>query len=145
MRPPLPSSPSSLRSDTLQAADFDGLFDRNKSEVDRKNYDDICVRELTNFKMDPTRLGPSPYGVPLYMTFSCVSVTVVSAKNLIGMDFNLLGKRTSDPYVVIDLVHYETRRVVNRKWYHRTPTQRATLEPHWEEKSMVKWKVITIP
>jgi hypothetical protein len=44
--------------------------------------------------------APTVFGVPLYMTFSCVSVTVVAARNVIAADTNLIGKGTSDPYAV---------------------------------------------
>ena len=54
--------------------------------------------------MDVGQPAPTPYGVPLYMTFSCVSVTVLAARGLIAADNNVLGKGTSDPYATIELV-----------------------------------------
>ena len=58
------------------------------------------TKKTMNFRMDLTQDAPTEFGVPLYMTFSCVSVTCVSARNIMAADTNIIGKGSSDPYVV---------------------------------------------
>jgi hypothetical protein len=94
---------TSVEAYAVSADDFYGLFNHD-NEIDRLTFDDMCAHELQSYRMDSSQPAPTSYGVPLYTTFSCVSVTVVAARGLVAADFSLLGKGTSDPYAVVELV-----------------------------------------
>jgi hypothetical protein len=84
-------------------------------------------------------VAPTRFGVPMYLTFSVVAVTVVGAKEITGNDF--IG--TCDPYAVVELVDSDTLLPVdgNRTHHHRTVTVNRSTAPAWQSK--VKWRYVS--
>lgn len=128
----------------VNADEFNTLFNHD-SLVDVETFNEMRIQEVANFRMDLTQPAPTIFGVPLYMTFSCVSCTVVAARGILAADSNLIGANTSDPYATIELVDYDTGRIVNSQWFMRIPTKRKTLTPVWTEKHTSRWRDIHLP
>ena len=84
---------------SVSADDFHGLFNHD-NELDRSTFEEMRHQELKSYRMDVTKPAPTHYGVPLYMAFSCVTVTVVAARGIAPGDWG----NTSDPYATIELV-----------------------------------------
>jgi hypothetical protein len=45
----------------------------------------------------------------------------------------------------VQLVDFDSGAVINRRWYHRTPTKIKTLDPEWTTKNSVRWKDVHLP
>jgi len=129
----------------VNADEFYGLFNHD-NEIDEATFEDLRITELRNFKMDTNYpWAPTLYGVPLYMSFSCIHVSVLEARGILARDYNLLSEHTSDPYATIEIVDYDTRKVLSSRWFHRCPTQRKTLKPEWTEGNDHRWRDIHLP
>jgi len=129
---------------SVNADEFNTLFNHD-SLVDQETFNQMRIQEVNNFRMDTSQVAPTIFGIPLYMTFSCVSCTVVAARSIMAADSNLLGANSSDPYATIELVDYDTGRTVNSQWFMRIATRRKTLNPQWSEKHTARWRDIHLP
>ena len=98
--------------------------------------------QLNNFKVDqsPAAFAANPpFGIPLYVAFSCVSFSLIRAKDLVARD--IMG--TSDPYALVELVFLDSGEVVNQKYRYCTDTHWRTLHPifregaHWRDVSYI--------
>jgi len=135
---------SNVGSYAVNSDEFYNLFNHD-NEIDSLAFADIVARELRNFKMVPDSNAPTALGMPLYMSFSCVSVMVVAAEGIIAADTGLMREASSDPYATIEMVDIQTRRTLNTRWFHKTPTIHKTLNPHWTERNLVEWKDVHLP
>eukprot|EP00614_Pseudopedinella_elastica_P009557 CAMPEP_0172607538 /NCGR_PEP_ID=MMETSP1068-20121228/27690_1 /TAXON_ID=35684 /ORGANISM="Pseudopedinella elastica, Strain CCMP716" /LENGTH=935 /DNA_ID=CAMNT_0013410567 /DNA_START=183 /DNA_END=2990 /DNA_ORIENTATION=- len=129
----------------VSSDEFYGLFNHD-NEIDSLAFADIVAHELRNFKMFSDPAAPTALGMPLYMSFSRVSVMVVAAEGIIAADTTLISREsTSDPYAIIEMVDQSTRRQLNTRWFHRTPTIHKTLHPCWTTRNSVQWKDVHLP
>ena len=87
-----------VESYAVSSDEFYALFNHD-NEIDQQTFEQMRAQEVSSFRMDTSQPAPTQFGVPLYMTFSCVSCTVVMAKGLMAADRSLMGVGTSDPCV----------------------------------------------
>ena len=92
----------------ISAKEFKSLF---STESQLQELDTIRHREAEKYFMMPDPRAPTALGRPLYFSCFCkVHIGIMQAENLAAADMGW----TSDPFVVVDMVHVRTHETLSR-------------------------------